>query len=64
MRAGLNRLGLGLKMPHSKSLILRIIDIPGERRTIKASRFHLQEHHRREAKGTVEVLGVLGDETS
>ena len=35
----------------------RIIDLPGERRTIKRIDFHYKSINRREGKGTVEVLG-------
>ena len=59
MRADLNRLRLGVKMPRSKSLIcFRIIDIPGERRTIKRIDFKYKSINRRKGKATVEVLGL------
>ena len=35
----------------------RIIDLPGERRTIKRIDFNYKSINRREGKGTVEVLG-------
>ena len=34
-----------------------IIDIPGERRTLRRIDFHYQSINRRQGKGTVEVLG-------
>jgi hypothetical protein len=35
----------------------RVIDLPGERRTIKRIDFNYKSTNRREGKGTVEVLG-------
>jgi hypothetical protein len=43
--------------PIEVSDMFRIIDLPGERRTIKRIDFNYKSINRREGKGTVEVLG-------
>jgi hypothetical protein len=43
--------------PIEVSDMFRIIDIPGERRTIKRIDFNYKSINHREGKGTVEVLG-------
>jgi len=50
--------------PFEVSICFRIIDIPGSVEPSRRVDFTYKSINRREAKGTVEVLGVLGDETS
>ena len=46
-----------LRHKFSEKAANRIIDLPGERRTIKRIDFNYKSIDRREGKGTVEVLG-------
>jgi len=46
-----------LRHKFSEKSTTRIIDLPGERRTIKRIDFNYKSINRREGKGTVEVLG-------
>lgn len=46
-----------LRQKFTKGSGSRIVDLPGERRTIKRIDFNYKSINRREGKGTVEVLG-------